>query len=710
MRFDDFAKTPTSMIEKSTLKKNLARLLSPQHIAFVGGRYATAALERCRQFGFDGPLWHVNPQAKESVTGQVFASIKELPQPPDAVYLAVSTNKTIEAVRELAERGAGGCVCFAAGFAEKGGDGVALQNELIEVAGDLALIGPNCFGLLEYRRGLHLWSGDAHKRFAGPGIGIVSQSGALAEFMTMEHRSVPFVSVITVGNQAIVTLEHVLNAMLDDDGINAIGLYIEGLTNIPWFSRLAAKALRKRVALVAIKIGRSPTGVAIAKGHTSSLAGSAELYDALFERFGIVQANSLSEFLETLKLFSLAGPLPGSRVASVTVSGGQAAMLADRAAEFGLTFPPLTPIQRGRLRDGLPDYVTPMNPLDMTIGPMGVAEQQALIFDVMAGGDIDVVTTALDAYDGEDAPFFEETVMMLEQLALALKHHGKIGIASSAMIETLPEQFRRRAIEAGLVPLQGSEEMLFAIRAGAAYGARVKMWQATHVDEGVLSAPPIHDGPVNALDERSAKQILASIGLNIPTSRVVAPDDVVMTANELGYPLVLKVVDSELFHKSDVGGVALGLRDEASVIRALDRMQAVLSRTPQEILVERMVERVVAEMIVGVTFDAAFGHALVIGAGGIFVELIRDSQTLLLPASRDEIELAIERLSIVALLNGFRGKPAGDKQAAVEAISAIGNYALAEREHLVELDVNPLLVLEAGKGVVVADALIRRID
>ena len=698
------------MTHESYLEKNLTRLLAPRHVAFVGGRYAADALDRCRQFGFTGALWHVNPRPKVTIAGQTFSSVEELPEAPDAVYLAVSTEKTIAAVRALAKRGAGGCVCFAAGFAEKGGDGVALQDELVEAAGDMALMGPNCYGLLEYRRGLHLWTGGVQERFAGPGIGIISQSGALAEFMTMERRSVPFVSVVSVGNQAVVSLEHVLDAMLDDSGIKAIGLYIEGLTDVAWFSRLAAKALGKRVALVAIKIGRSPTAANIAKGHTSSLAGTAVLYDALFERFGIVQASSLSAFLETLKLFAFQGALPGTRMASITASGGQAAMLADRAGELGLSFPPLSSEQHQALRAGLPSYVTPMNPLDMTVGPMGVLEQQALIFDVMASGDVDVVTAALDSYDGDDSPFFEETLMMFEQLAIAVKRHGKIGIAGSALVETLPENIRRRAIEAGIVPLQGSEEMLLAVRGAAAYGARIKRLAGKHVDEIALPTPPVHGGVVTVLDEANAKQILAAAGLRVPAGQIVNPNDAVAAANELGYPVVLKVVDAQMLHKSDAGGVALGLHDEASVGRALNDMRAVLTATPRRVLVEQMVGDVVAELIVGVTFDPSFGHALVIGAGGVFVELIRDSQTLLLPTSREDIELAVERLSIVALLNGFRGKPAGDKKAAIDAIEVIARYALEEREHLVELDVNPLLVLEEGKGVVVADALIRRVD
>ena len=233
--------------------KNLRRMLAPRHVAFVGGRWAISALERCARFGFEGRMWLVNPRLPEIEVGEVFARIEDLPEGPDAIYLAVPSDKAIGAVRELAEHGSGGCICFAAGFAEKGGEGVAMEAELIQAAGDMALVGPNCYGFLDCRIGLHLWTGDLLERLNGPGIGIVSQSGALAEFLAMPRRSVPFASMVSVGNQAVVSLEEVAEALVEDDGINVIGIYIEGVKDIARFSRMAAKAAAKRKPVVVIK-------------------------------------------------------------------------------------------------------------------------------------------------------------------------------------------------------------------------------------------------------------------------------------------------------------------------------------------------------------------------------------------------------------------------------------------------------------------------
>ena len=217
-------------------------------------------------------MWLVNPRMPEVEVGEVFASIEDLPEGPDATYLAVPSAKAIDAVAQLTAIDAGGCICFAAGFAEKGGEGIELENKLKRAAGDLALVGPNCYGMLDCRTGLHLWSGDKLERLDGPGIGVVSQSGALAEFLAMPRRSVPFASMISVGNQAVVSLEEVAEALVEDDGINVIGIYIEGVKDIARFSRMAAKAAAAHKPVVVIKVGRSKEAAQVTLGHTSSLA------------------------------------------------------------------------------------------------------------------------------------------------------------------------------------------------------------------------------------------------------------------------------------------------------------------------------------------------------------------------------------------------------------------------------------------------------
>ena len=655
-------------------------------------------------------MWLVNPRATKSKVGKVFASVDDLPEGPDATYLAVSSEKTIATVRQLAQRDAGGCICFAAGFAEKGGEGVALEAELAEAAGDMALVGPNCYGILDFRTGLHLWTGEILPPYAGPGVAVVSQSGALAEFMSMERRSVPFVIMASVGNQAVVSLEEVAEVLLDDDGVKALGIYVEGLRDIARFSRMAEKAAGKRIPIVAIKVGRSQTGAQVTLGHTSSLAGTPELYDALFERLGVVRVDTLSEFLETLKMLSVVGPLDGPRLGVVTVSGGEAAMIADHAAELGLELPALSEGQVNTLEPELPDFVNVMNPFDSTVGTMGNQDQLALIFDVIGGGEIDVLVSMMESYEDEDAPFTAEMSMMMEQMGIAVRRHRVPGVVVGALPETLPEHVRLRAMEYGMAPLQGLDDMMLAINHAYRYGAFLE--ETGRIEPGRLSLPPpaAHSGEERVLDEWESKQRLASFGVTIPEGRVVTADEAPDAAEALGFPVVMKVVHAELLHKTELGAVALNLHDRTDVSKALAKLEPVRANVSGRLLVERMVEEAVAEMIVGVKYDPAFGHAVILGAGGILVELISDAVTLLLPTHHRAVEAALDSLRVARLLRGFRGRPDGDREALVQMILAIAALATSERDTLVEVDVNPVMVLPEGRGVVAVDALIRFVE
>ena len=685
--------------------ENLRRLMAPRHVAFIGGRWAISALKRCARFGFEGEKWLVNPRLPEVDAGEVFASVQDLPEGPDAIYLAVSSDKTIDTVRELAARGAGGCICFAAGFSEKGGEGVALEAELVRAAGDMALVGPNCYGMLDCRTGLHLWTGDLIDRLDGPGIGVVSQSGALAEFLTMAPRSVPFAFMVSVGNQAVVTLEEVAEALVDDEGVNVIGIYIEGVKDIARFSQMAAKAAAKRKPVVVIKVGRSEQAAEVTLGHTSSLAGTPELYDALFERLGVIRVDTLSQFLETTKLLSILGPLPGRRLAAITVSGGEAAMIADYAAQIGVDLPPLSAAQVKTLEERLPDMVNVMNPFDMTVAVFDKMDLLAVTFDTIAGGDIDVVAAMMETYDRPDAPFVEVMDGMTAAFYRAVNHHNVCGIVAGVLPETLPESVRGPAVEAGLAPIQGLEEMVYAVEVGARLGEFYAQLSPALLDTLPLPQPPVHSGTLRVLDEWDSKQWLSRAGVNVPDGRSVPPGEAIEVAGEIGFPVVMKIVDAGLLHKTEAGAVALDLRDRDEVAAALVRFD--MAHSVSRVLVEPMIDEVVAELIVGVKYDEGFGHALVIGAGGVLVELLTDSVTILLPATRDTVADGLGKLRVSRLLEGFRGNPPGDREALIDSILAVATLAMEERDRLVEVDVNPLMVLKEGRGVVAVDALVR---
>ncbi|MDH4042472.1 MAG: CoA-binding protein, partial [Gammaproteobacteria bacterium] len=362
-------------VMSQTRVRKLARLFSPRSIAFVGGAIAEMAIQRCLELGFDGDIWPVHP-ARERVAGfPCYASVDDLPHPPDAVYIGVNREQTITVVKSLAAAGAGGCVCYAAGFSEMGEEGGVFQQRLIQAAADMPLIGPNTFGFVNYLEKCALWpylfganrfakgsfeaAADAADELPGKppqkGVAIISQSGNIAMNLSMNLRSVNLTHVIGTGNQAVVGAADLIDALLLDDRVSAIGMYVEGFDDIDAFSRAALRAVQKGIPIVVLKMGKTEASARQAGSHTSSLTGSDVLQDALFARLGVIRVDSLNRLLETLKVLDLAGPLRGRNILSLSCSGGEAAMIADIVPGFGLEMQPFSERQTQILRSQFGD-------------------------------------------------------------------------------------------------------------------------------------------------------------------------------------------------------------------------------------------------------------------------------------------------------------------------------------------------------------------
>ncbi len=696
-----------------TRSDNLKRLLRPRHIAFIGGRDLLDPIRSSRSTGFEGEIWVVNPNREELAGYKCYPSVAALPEAPDASFVAVRREATIEVVRELAARGAGGCVCYAAGFAEIGGDGRKLQDELATAAGDLALVGPNCYGLLNYFDGVALWADQHGGRHVERGVAILSQSGNISLNLTMAERSVPLGYIISVGNQAVLGIHDLLDALVDDPRIAAIGIYLEGLSDVAGFSRAAARALDKGVPVVVLKVGTSALGAQVALSHTGSLAGTDELYQALFDRLGIVRVGSITGLLETLKLLATVGPIGGPRLSVFTCSGGESALIADLAERAGLELTPLSKEQADDLRRQMTVFTTIANPLDYNTAIWGDPPALERCFTTVMGGDYDVSVLLIDYPDPThcDPAGWDASV---DGFIAAHKATGCPAVVASTLPELLPASTRERVLANGLVPLQGLSETVEALGAAVDYGRRREALLADGNQAALtLPAPGATPQDPAVLDEWRAKQILAACGLTVPKGRLTTATEAPRAAAEIGFPVVLKAVGANLAHKTEAGAVTLGLESEEQVADAVSRMRDNLSeagREPGGFLVEHMVTGAVAELIVGVKRDDSFGLALVVGSGGILVELTRDSTALLLPTNRQAVVEALASLKAAKLLSGYRTGRKGDFEAAVDAVMAVAGYAEAHRDRLVELDVNPLLVLPAGAGVVAVDALIRMAD
>lgn len=719
----------------------LNRLLRPRHIAVYGGESAAAAIRQCRAVGYEGELWPVHPRRDHIEGLPCHRGTGELPAAPDAAFLAVPAEATVGILGELAGRGAGGAVCHASGFAEDGPRGAALEDALRAAAGDMPVIGPNCLGVLNYLDGTALWADQHGGARTDSGVAVITQSGNIGQNLTMQRRALPLAYLITSGNGAVTGTPQLIEALLEDPRVTAIGLHLEGIADPVGFARAALSALRRGVPVVALKAGSSALGAQTTMSHTSSLAGSDVLCDALFQRTGVARVEEIGTFVETLKLLHVHGPLGGrisgpvsgrvsgpvsggpasperARITSASCSGGEAALLADTAQRHGVELPSLPQELVARLHEVLGEQVHVRNPLDYHTYIWGDFRAQRECFTALLGADCDVNLLLLDLPRADRCEDGAWTIT-LDAYVAAQRRTGAPACVVGSLPEGVPEPVAQRLMSQGIVPLQGLADGVRAIAAAHRIGTARRTADRTLPPHGPPLHEPVRDGETpddeetpddgdtldggETLDEHAGKRELAGYGVPVPDSSVAAPGEAARAARELGFPVVAKALAADMAHKSEVGGVRLGLAGEAAVEEAVSAMAGLADR----FLIERMVPDAVAELLVGVHHDPAFGPALTLGAGGVLVGLVRDTATLLLPVTREEIEAALSSLRVWPLLRGFRGRPAGDVPAVVDAVQAVAAY-VRDHPQVTELDVNPLLVLPEGRGAIAADVLIRR--
>jgi acetyl-CoA synthetase len=694
------------MSAKNHYADRLARLLRPRSLAIVGGKAAEEAVRQCRALGFAGPIWPVNPKRAEMGGLPCFPDLAALPSAPDAVFLAAPATATIALAGGLA--GAGGAICYAADFAESGDEGQARQAELIAAAGGVPLVGPNCYGMLNVFDRVALWP-DQHGCLPiddGKGVAIISQSGNLALNFTMQSRGLPIGYVISVGNCADVTPADLIEALIADARVSAIGMHLEGLGSVARFSEACLAARAAGVPLVSLKTGASAKGAALTLSHTSSLAGPDALCDALFARYGVARAHDPASFLETLKLLHVSGPLRGRRITSASCSGGEASLTADLAERAGLETPDFPASVQAELEAVLGPRVNVANPLDYHTYIWGDEAAQRACFAGMLGAGFEASLLILDfpRADRCTGADWDITIAAFLAAAHALPvAAGTVRIVASALAENMPEAVAASLIAQGIMPASGLAEALQAVAEAARIGEAWARPAPPALPEAITAMP----GEPVTWDEVRSKAALAQSGVPVPRGALLTLAELeVLCGDESAplpapFPLVLKAVGADLAHKTELGGVALGLSSRAELLAAARRM-AGLGGT---YLIEEMVGGTVAELIVGIARDPQFGLTMTLGAGGIFVELLRQTEQVLLPASRAEIEAALARLTLHSVLTGYRGRAGCDMAALVDAIASIATFAMVHAGRLEELDVNPLLGLP--QGAVAVDALIR---
>jgi len=670
----------------------LTRLFNPRSVAVVGGgAWGANVVRQCRLMGFAGPIMPVHPRASHVGGEPAHATLADLPQVPDAVFIGVNREATIGVVRELAAIGAGGAVCFASGFGEAAAEIAGaddLQAQLVAAAGEMPVLGPNCYGYINAAAGVALWPDQHGCVPVTRGVALITQSSNIAINLTMQQRALPIAAVVTAGNQAQVGLAEIGMALLSDPAVTALGLHIESFGDPAAFEDLArhARALGKPV--IAIKVGASDQARAATLSHTASLAGSDAGADALLARLGIGRAHSLAAMLEALKICHAVGPLASRRIASASCSGGEASLIADAALRHGLEFPALAPAQADGLRAALGPKVALANPLDYHTYIWGDTAAMTQCFAALMQADLAIGVVVLDV-PRQDRCDTAEWDKVIAAIGAAAQQTGRPMAMIATLPECLPEPIAQAALAAGIVPLAGLDDALAAIALAANVG------QAAPVPAPLVPAPLLARGAT--LTEAQAKAALAAHGLDIPRNRRCHDAaQAAEAAQAIGFPVVVK--GEGIAHKTEAGAVALNLRDAEAVVRAVQAMPTA------QVLVEEMIGGALAELLIGVVADPAHGFVLTLGAGGVLSELVRDTRSLLLPVDAAMVGAAIDQLACAPLLAGWRGAPAANREAIIAAVLALQHYVLANRARVIEVEVNPL-ICTATRAIAV-DALI----
>ncbi|CAB3637380.1 acetate--CoA ligase family protein [Achromobacter pestifer] len=682
-------------------------LLNPASIAMVGasanaGRIGGMPLELLTRFGYAGGIYPVNPKYQEVFGKRCWPDIESVPEPVDLAVLAIAAAEVTPMLRRCHAKGVRAAIVYAAGFAEAGGDGVRLQDELEAFVAEsgMAVAGPNCMGFANLNTQAHTAFASVFKTAPAqtrPGVvSLLTQSGNVcaAVYAIARRLDLPFSHFINTGNEACLDFSQYLEYLAADPHTEIVLGYIEQLRDGDRFVRACRELERQGKLLIALKAGSTEKGAQAVRSHTSALAGDRRVYAAAFRQLNVIEASDFAQMAHLASLATLRHRSAGKRVAVLTMSGALGAILADKFIGAGLDLPDLPDTLQSVLRGGIPDYGMVGNPVDVTGNVVNDPDFVRTVLQALATTDaIDAVVVYAPGYMLD---------RMADALAEASRQHSRLFVA----IDTGLAQSRAALREAEVAVF---EDLGQAVSALAPY----LLWCEARGAKRVAQAPVPEAVAVPTLpcNEVDARAYVAAFGL--PQARAHAARDArdaVADARAAGYPVALKILSADIAHKTEAGGVVLGLSDDEAVQAACDQVVRSASQAQPDaridgVMVQKM-ERGVAEIIVGATRDPVFGPVLTVGLGGVLTELYQDTSHRLLPVDEDIALQMLRELKAYPLLDGYRGKPRADLAAACRSIVAVGNALLAAPANVAEIEVNPLLIKEAGQGVAVLDALI----
>ncbi|MEP3199913.1 MAG: acetate--CoA ligase family protein [Lentilitoribacter sp.] len=664
------------------------QIFQPKNIAIIGGgEWNEHVVNQCRKLNFSGELWSVHPKKSEFAGLTPYKTIADLPSAPDVSFIGVNRNATITALRELNAIGAKGAVCFASGFAETS-DGQEINGELLEAAGDMTILGPNCYGYLNMLDGVALWPDEHGLKRAETGVAILGQSSNLLINLGMQKRGLPISHMIACGNQIKSGFADIGIHLLEDDRVTALGIHIEGFGDIHNFQKLAQRAYMLGKPVVVLKVGVSDAAQNATMSHTASLAGSDAGADALLKRCGVARADGLTEFLSLLTIGHLFGCKNFKSITSSSCSGGEAVLISDVVDKYNIELSSLTEGQKSNLSNYLSDLVTIENPLDYHTQIWRDVKAMSSVFEEMANGDADLNCLILDFPRSDRCEPTGHNLAFDALLQASQTSPSKFALIAT-MPENLPEFMAETAIINGIIPFFSVDDAMSAL-------AKTQQWRAPDSVPVLLGEAP---SDIKTISEYEAKSEIERVGISVPRSiHVSSMDDITTGLDQLQFPLVLKGEGKA--HKTEAGLVALNLQSKEDVLNAANDMPA------SSFIVEEMIGGDVVELLIGIVLDEAHGYVLTIGAGGMLTELLSDQVSLLVPADRNEILRALSMTKIHKLLTGYRVKSEKNIDELLSVIDKLQSYIIENANLIKELEINPLMV--SKKSAIAVDALIVR--
>lgn len=697
---------------------SLEPLFNPRSVAIVGAsddpaKIGGIPLSYFIKYRFDGPVHPVNPNYATVQGLPASPSLAAIGAPVDMAVFAVAARQIPAAIDDAARAGVRSAVMFSSGFAELGEEGAAAQAALQAQAraAGIRLLGPNCLGFMSIRRNIYATFTPALQRAAPQAgrIAIVSQSGAFGAYALQlaRRRGLGLSYWVTTGNEGDVQLADCIEWLAGDEHTDVMLCYMEGCRDGDRLRRALALAQARGKRLVIIKIGRTAAGSAAAASHTAALSGEDAVYDALFEQYGVWRAQSIDEFFAVGYAAATASVPAQGRLGIMTVSGGVGALMADDAASLDMPLPRMPEAAQRELRAMVP-FCAPSNPVDVT----GQFQNQHEVFDravtLMAESGLYDGLAVFTAAAGL-SPVYGPRVR--ESLLAARERYPDLAMALVSLTEEADrEAFDRAGIlcfEDPGMAVRAMAALRFFARSAQRHAARAAAGRATGADAAATGSTL----PAAPLNEHQALALVAAAGIPTIDARAARDEDAAAAAGAAtGFPVVMKILSADIPHKSDVGGVVLGIADEAALRTAWRDMQSRIAAACPRARVDGVLIAPMApdgvEMIIGMSQDPVFGPVLLCGLGGITAEALRDTTLRLAPVDLDDARAMIDGLRGRRLLDGMRGAPAADVDALARAIVALSDLAVAHRDDVETIDVNPLRVLAAGRGVIALDALV----